>query len=131
MKKLIVFSALLFLVSARLYSQQINPADLIGTWEQTAAKHATMQFIDGGKVRYSYRGHTGSTRDYYYLLNTATTPALLTVDYAQNHKKHRNEYLIELVEADKLKLQVLSKKDSRDHFAAETAHKTVTLIRQK
>jgi hypothetical protein len=132
MKRVLLFSCFLFFAKATLYSQQINPADLIGTWDQSEGKHpATIMFVDSGKVRYSYKGHTGSTRDYYYLLNTTSTPAILTVDYSKKHKKHRNEYLIQLIDKDTLKLQVLYKKDSREHFTEEPKYKTVIVIRRK
>ncbi len=132
MKRVLLFSCFLFFAKAALYSQQINPADLVGTWDQSEGKTpATIMFVDSSKVRYSYKGHTGSTRDYYYLLNTTNTPVILTVDYSKKHKKHRNEYLIQFIDKDTLKLQVLYKKDSREHFTPEPKYKTVILIRRK
>jgi hypothetical protein len=132
MKKVSLFTFFLISFAAISFSQQINPIDLIGTWDQTTGKNpATILFIDSSRVRYSYKGHTGSAGNYYYLLNTVNTPAVLTVDYSKKHKKHRNEYLIQFVNKDTIKLQVLYKKDSRDHFADEPKDKTVLLARRK
>ena len=132
MTRIIFFSCLLICIGTKSYSQQINPADLIGTWDESAGKHAaTIEFVDSARVRYSYKGHTGSTRSYYYILHMDSTPVILTVDYSKKHKKHRNEYLIAFADKDTLKLQVLFKKDSRDHFSEEAKHKPVLLVRRK
>ena len=132
MKKWIVMCLLLVSSATVAYCQQITSASLIGTWDQQGGKHpATMLFLDSGRIRYSYKGHSGSSKTYYYLLNTSQDPALLTVDYSQKHKKHRNEYLVQLIDKDTIKLQVLFKKDSRQQFTPEPAYKTVTLVRRK
>jgi hypothetical protein len=132
MKKPVLFFFLLFFISIASYSQQINPADLIGTWDQTSGTHpATILFVDSIRVKYSYKGHTGVSPTYYYLLNTTNTPVILTVDFSEKHKKHRDEYLIQFTDKDTIKLQVLNKKDSRDHFSDDVKDRTVTLARRK
>jgi hypothetical protein len=131
MKKFILFSFIIISIASKSYSQQLGAAFLTGTWDQTSGSHpATIIFLEGGKVQYSYKGHTGTSSTYYYLLNTSTTPALLDVDFKENHKKHRNEYLIEVLNKDSIKLQVLFKKDSREHFTEDHKDQIVILARR-
>lgn len=121
----------MFSIISRLQSQQITTADLVGTWDQNIASHAaTIIFVDTARVRFSYKGHTGSTRSYYYLLNNATAPAVLTVDYRASHRRNRNVYLIQLIDKNTMKLQVLHKNEKRDHFDEEHKDKIVTLVRR-
>jgi hypothetical protein len=131
MKKI---SFLLFLsvgIITKSHSQNLTPSDLIGEWDQNITSHAAaIIFDDTSRVRFSYKGRTGSTRKYYYLLNSSQTPAILTVDYKANHKKHRNEYLIQLVDKNTMKLQVLHKKDSRQNFDESGDNMIITLIRK-
>jgi len=133
MKILFLFFSIIFFTSIAAHSQQITPSDLIGTWDQTGVdKHVpTMIFVDSAGVKFSYKGHSGSSKKYYYVINTLNTPTILTVDYKANHRKHRNEYLIQMIDKDTMKLQVLHKKDARDHFDEENKDKKiVTLIRR-
>jgi hypothetical protein len=131
MKKAILFSLMIFLVSAGLHSQQLVANRLVGTWDQNIKKHAaTIIFVDAEHVKFSYKGRTGTSKTYYYLLNNAKSPSLLMVDYKSNHKKHRNEYLIQLVDNDTIKLQVLNKHDSRDHFDNAKPERIITLLRR-
>ncbi len=131
MKRFLLLSILLYCLQPQGFSQQNGRPSLIGTWDQSNGKHpATIIFEDHEKVRYSYKGHTGTTRSYYYLLNDAATPSLLTVDYSKSHKKHRNEYLIEFLGANTLKIQVLYKKDSREHFDENKKSQIVLLNRR-
>jgi hypothetical protein len=133
MKILFLFFSIIFFSSIAAHSQQITPSDLIGTWDQSGVdKHVpTMIFVDSGGVKFSYKGHSGSSKKYYYVINNANTPIILTVDYKKNHRKHRNEYLIQLIDKDTMKLQVLHKKDARDHFDEEHKDKKiVTLVRR-
>jgi hypothetical protein len=132
MKRIALISFILISIITKSYSQQLTPAFLTSTWDQTTGSHpATIIFVDNSRVEYSYKGHTGKTQDFYYLLNTSNTPAILTVDFKENHKKHRNEYLIEVINKDTIKLQVLYKKDSRDHFSEEHKDQIVILARRK
>ena len=132
MKRIALFSLILIFIITKSYSQELTPKFLISTWDQTSGTHpATIIFADDKRVEYSYKGRTGKTEDFYYLLNTTNTPAILTVDFKENHKKHRNEYLIEVINNDTIKLQVLYKKDSRDHFTEEHKDQIVTLARRK
>jgi hypothetical protein len=131
MKKIFFLLLIVAGPAAKSYSQKITVTDIIGIWDQNITSHAaTIIFDDTSRVRFSYKGHTGSTRKYYYLLNNVQTPALLTVDYKDNHKKHRNEYLIQLIDRNTMKLQVLHKKDNREHFDTEDKSKIITLIRR-
>src|SRR5580692_10028378 len=105
MKRIVLFSFILISAATTTYGQQLTPAFLISTWDQTTGTHpATIIFVDNSRVEYSYKGRTGKTQDFYYLLNTSNTPAILTVDYKENHKKHRDEYLIEVINNDTIKL---------------------------
>ena len=132
MKKIVLFFFIFVSIISKSYSQELTPKFLTSTWDQTSGSHpATIIFLDGGKVQYSYKGHTGTSTTYYYLLNTTNKPALLDVDFKENHKKHRNEYLIEVINNDTIKLQVLFKKDSRDHFSEEHKDQIVMLARRK
>ncbi|HVM88649.1 MAG TPA: hypothetical protein VMT76_10720 [Puia sp.] len=128
------YISILLLTSAcitKSFSQNITPSDIVGTWDQNiSSRAATIIFDDVSRVRFSYKGHTGSTRKYYYLLNNTQTPAILTVDYRANHRRHRNEYLIQLTDKNTMKLQVLRKNDSRQHFDEEHNDKIITLIRR-
>ncbi len=133
MKILFLFFSILFFTSIAAHSQQITPSDLIGTWDQSGVdKHVpAMIFVDNAGVKFSYKGHSGSSKKYYYVINNLNTPTILTVDYKANHRKHRNEYLIQMIDKDTMKLQVLHKKDARDHFDEEHKDKKiVTLIRR-
>ena len=131
MKKAIFFSVFMFLIITGLHSQKPAISDLVGTWDQNISTHAaTIIFDDTSRVRFSYKGHTGSTRKYYYLLNNTSAPAVLTVDYKANHRRNRNVYLIQLVDKNTMKLQVIHKNESREHFDEEHKEKIVTLIRR-
>jgi hypothetical protein len=131
MKKITLFFFFMLSIIANLHSQQITVANLVGTWDQNIKKSAaTIIFVDTSRVRFSYKGHTGSTRSYYYLLNSSSTPAVLTVDYKANHKRNRNIYLIQLSDKNTMKLQVLHKNEKRDHFDEDNKEKIVTLIRR-
>jgi len=115
---------------AKSYSQKVNISDLIGTWDQNVSSQAaTIIFDDTSRVRFSYKGHTGSTTQYYYLLDNSHIPAVLTVDYKANHKRNRNIYLIELVDKNTMRLQVVHKNEDRTHFTDDKG-KIVTLIRR-
>ena len=131
MKKAILFSLMIFLLSAGAHSQQVLGNRLVGTWDQNIKKHAaTIIFLDGEHVKFSYKGRTGTSKTYYYLLNNSKIPSLLTVDYKPNHRKHRNEYLIQLVDNDTIRLQVLAKHDNRDHFDNANPERIITLLRR-
>ena len=131
MKKPVLFFVLMLIACTGLRSQQVKIADLIGTWDQNIKKYAaTIIFVDNEKVRFSYKGRTGTSKNYYYLLDASNTPTLLTVDFKPSHRKHRNEYLIELLDKNTMKLQVLHKHDSRSHFDEEHPGNIVTLIRR-
>jgi hypothetical protein len=131
MKKSIFFFLFMFSMLASLHSQQLKVADLVGTWDQNIKTHAaTIIFVDTARVKFSYKGHSGSTRSYYYLLNNSKTPAVLTVDYRANHRRNRNIYLIQLVDKNTMKLQVIHKNESRDSFDEDNKEKVVTLIRR-
>ncbi len=130
MKKIFVIFLFSLGIVAKSYSQKINISDLVGTWDQNVSSQAaTIIFDDTSRVRFSYKGHTGSTTKYYYLLNNSQTPAVLTVDYKANHKRNRNIYLIELVDKNTIKLQVLHKDEDRTHFS-DDKDKIVTLMRR-
>jgi len=130
MKKTFVIFLFSFGIIAKSHSQRINISDLIGTWDQNISNQpATIIFDDTSRVRFSYKGHTGSTTKYYYLLDNNQTPSVLTVDYKANHKKNRNTYLIQLVDKNTMKLQVLHKNEDRTHFT-DDKDKIVTLIRR-
>jgi hypothetical protein len=133
MKRFFLFCIIISFTSIAAHSQQLNPSDLIGTWDQSGVdKHVpTMIFVDSSRVKFSYKGHSGSSKKYYYVINNLNTPIILTVDYKANHRKHRNEYLIQMIDKDTMKLQVLHKKDSRDHFDEKHEDKIVTLARRK
>jgi hypothetical protein len=131
MKKTIFFSIFMLSIIAKLHSQQVTVNDLVGTWDQNIKKSAaTIIFVDTARVRFSYKGHTGSTRSYYYLLNNSSTPAVLTVDYRANHRRNRNVYLIQLVDKNTMKLQVISKGSGQVSFNEGSKEKIVTLIRR-
>jgi len=131
MKKAIFYFLFMFSAIASLHSQRLTKNDLVGTWDQNIKKSAaTIIFVDTARVRFSYKGHTGSTRSYYYLLDNSKTPALLTVDYRANHRRNRNIYLILLVDKNTMKLQVIHKKDRQGNFSEESKEKIVTLIRR-
>jgi hypothetical protein len=133
MKILFFLFGIIFFASFSAHSQQITPADLIGAWDQSGVdKHVpAMIFVDSSRVEFSYKGHTGTSKKYYYTINNASTPIILTVDFKANHRKHRNEYLIQIVDKDTMKLQVLHKKDARDHFDEAHADKIYTIVRRK
>jgi hypothetical protein len=133
MKKIVALFFVFFILFAKLsYSQQFNPTDLIGTWDETTGAHpATIIFLDSNSIRYSYKGHTGTSHIYYYVLNSNNSPATLKVDRNKTHTRNRNEYLIQMVDANTIKLQVLFKRDSRDHFDESKKDKVVTLVRRK
>ena len=132
MKRTMVLFFIFFFISKIGSAQQLTPENLIGTWDQINGKNpATIIFVDNLRVRYSYKGHSGTTRDYYYLIDNAKNPAILTVDYSQSHKKHRNEYLIKFINKDTIKLELLYKSDSRDHFKEEPSDQIVTLSLRK
>jgi len=127
-----VFFFIFGFLSNYAFSQQVTSFKLWGTWDQINGKNpATIIFVDSSRVRYSYKGHKGSTHDYYYWINNTNNPAILTVDYSPNHRKHRNEYLIEFISKDTIRMQVLYKKDSRDHFKEEPSDQIVTLSLRK
>jgi len=130
MKKIILFLSLVLFFAFKSYSQNpVTPNDLIGTWDQNIRiRPATIIFDDTVRVRFSYKGHSGSTRKYYYYLNNSQNPTLLTVDY-KPHRKLRDEYLIQLVDNNTIKLQPLKKHDDRDHFS-DKKDMIVTLIRR-
>lgn len=131
MKKAISFSLFMFAIIASSHSQQLKIADLVGTWDQNIKTHAaTIIFVDTSRVKFSYKGHTGSTKSYYYLLNSSNTPAKLTVDYKANHRRNRNIYLIQLADRNTIKLQVIHKDNNQDHFDEASKEKIVTLIRR-
>ena len=133
MKSLFFLLGIILFTSFSAHSQQISPADLIGTWDQSGVdKHVpAMIFVDSSRVAFSYKGHTGTSKKYYYTINNASTPIILTVDYKANHRKHRNEYLIQIIDKDTMKLQVLHKKDARDHFDEANPNKIYTIVRRK
>lgn len=133
MKILFFLFGIIFFTSFSAHSQQINPADLIGAWDQSGVdKHVpAMIFVDSSRVEFSYKGHTGTSKKYYYTINNANTPIILTVDTKANHRKHRNEYLIQIVDKDTMKLQVLHKNDARDHFDEAHPDKIYTIVRRK
>lgn len=131
MKIPISLSIFMFGIIAGLHSQQIKTADLVGTWDQNIKTHAaTIIFVDTSRVKFSYKGHMGSTRSYYYMLNNSKPLAVLKVDYRANHRRNRNIYLIQLIDRNTMKLQVLHKNEIRDHFDEEDKEKIVTLIRR-
>ncbi|HLK29086.1 MAG TPA: hypothetical protein VKT28_10955 [Puia sp.] len=131
MKKISFLLLLSAGIITRSYSQKITPSDLVGEWDQNITTHAAaIIFDDTSHVRFSYKGRTGSTKKYYYLLDNSQTPAILTVDYKANHKKHRNEYLIQMVDKNTIKLQVLHKKDNRQNFDESGNSMIITLIRK-
>jgi hypothetical protein len=131
MKKSIFLLLITFGIVSASHGQQLTTTDLIGTWDQNIKTHAaTIIFVDTSRVRFSYKGHTGSTRKYYYLLNNSGTPAVLTVDYRANHRRNRNVYLIQLIDKNTMKLQVISKEGSQIKFNEESKEKIVTLIRR-
>lgn len=119
-------------IKASGYSQQISAQSLVGAWDQTnvTGTQPTIIFEDSARVSFSYKGHIGKTRSYYYILDATQSPALLTVDYSASHKKHRNQYLIQMVDKNTLKLQELLRKDSKDHFAEGKDSHFVTLTRR-
>jgi hypothetical protein len=131
--KVLFFIFGIFFTSFFAHGQQITSADLIGTWDQSGVeKHVpAMIFVDSSRVEFSYKGHTGTSKKYYYIINNASTPIILTVDYKANHRKHRNEYLIQIIDKDTMKLQVLHKKDARDHFDEANPNKIYTIVRRK
>jgi hypothetical protein len=132
MKKTLFGFSLITCLVLTSRGQSVNPADLIGTWDQNGGKHPpTMIFVDSARIAYSYKGHSGTSKKYYYLINNTNLPTILTVDYRANHRKHRNEYLIQLVDKDTLKLQVIKKRDARDHFDEEHKDRVFTLVRRK
>ncbi|HLY72293.1 MAG TPA: hypothetical protein VKR53_21320, partial [Puia sp.] len=96
---LFLFGIILF-SSFSGHSQQITPADLVGTWDQSGLdKHVpSMIFVDSSRVEFSYKGHSGTSKKYYYIINNINSPVILTVDYKANHRKHRNEYLIQIID---------------------------------
>jgi len=111
---------------------QVMPEDLVGTWDQSGGSRTpTMIFLDSARVKFSYKDRSGSSKSFYYLVNNSNTPVILTVDYKADHKKHRNEYLIQLIDKNTLKLQVIEKKDKRDHFDDEHPEKVFTLLRRQ
>ena len=131
MKKIIFLFLFMLGMIAGLHSQQLTKTDLIGTWDQDIKKSAaTIIFVDTGRVKFSYKGHTGSSRRYYNMLDNSKTLSVLTVDYRANHRRNRNVYLIQLVDKNTMKLQVIQKKESRDHFDEANKYKVVTLIRR-
>ena len=129
---LFLFGIILF-SSFSGHSQQITPADLVGTWDQSGLdKHVpSMIFVDSSRVEFSYKGHSGTSKKYYYIINNTNSPVILTVDYRANHRKHRNEYLIQIIDKDTMKLQVLHKKDARDHFDETNPNRIYTISRRK
>ncbi len=131
MKNLIFLSIFLFGLAAALYSQGLAKTDLTGTWDQNIKKRAaTIIFVDTVRVRFSYKGHSGSTRSYFYLLDASGNPAKLKVDFRANHRRNRNIYLIQLVDRNTMKLQVIHKNDNQDHFDEASKEKIITLIRR-
>jgi hypothetical protein len=130
MKKFVFLLFSVLFITLKSYSQNpFTPNDLIGTWDQNISKRsATIIFDDTSRVRFSYKGHTGSTRKYYYYLNNSQNPALLTVDY-KAHRKLRNEYLIQMVDKSTIRLQVLHKHDDRTHFDEKNGQ-IITLTRR-
>jgi hypothetical protein len=133
MKSLFFLLGFILFTSFYAHSQQISPADLIGAWDQSGVdKHVpSMIFVDSSRVEFSYKGHTGTSKKYYYIINNATTPIILTIDYKANHRKHRNEYLIQIIDKDTMKLQVLHTKDARDHFDETNPDRIYTIVRRK
>src|ERR1700683_3715026 len=133
MKIFLFLSGLVLFTAGSAQGQQISPADLIGTWDQSGVnKHVpSMIFVDSSRVAFSYKGHSGTSKKYYYLINNTDTPIILTVDYKANHRKHRNEYLIQVIDKDTIKLQVLHKKDARNHFDEGHPTKIYTVTRRK
>ncbi|HLX91901.1 MAG TPA: hypothetical protein VKR32_09470 [Puia sp.] len=127
---LLLFSLVAILHSAN--AQPITASQLMGTWDQAGkSSHVpSMIFVDTAKVKFSYKGHSGTSKSYYYIIKNSNVPTILTVDYKANHRKHRNEYLIQLVANDTMKLQVLHKKDARDHFNEDNPNKIYTLVRR-
>jgi hypothetical protein len=110
---------------------QVSPEDLFGTWDQSGGSRTpTMIFLDSSRVKFSYKDRSGASKKFYYLINNANTPVILTVDYKADHRKHRNEYLIQLIDKNTLKLQVIEKKDRRDHFDDEHPEKVFTLLKR-
>ncbi|HXB43057.1 MAG TPA: hypothetical protein VNV85_03335 [Puia sp.] len=131
MKETIFFFLFMFFCIAGLRSQQLKKTDLEGTWDQNVKKNAaTIIFVDTARVRFSYKGHSGSSRSYYYLLDNSKTPSVLTVDYRANHRRNRNVYLIQLIDKKTMKLQVILKKESRDHFDEADKNKMVILVKR-
>jgi hypothetical protein len=131
MNKTIFFFLFTVVCISDVRSQQLKKTDLEGTWDQDVKKNAaTIIFVDTARVRFSYKGHSGSTRSYYYLLDNRKTPSVLTVDYRANHRRNRNVYLIQLVDKKTMKLQVIQKKESRDHFDEADKNKMVILTRR-
>ena len=131
MKKLLFFISVILCVAVKSKGQSVTAGSLVGIWDQNVSNHAaTIIFDDTSRVRFSYKGRKGSTKKYYYILNNAQTPAILTVDYKANHKKHRNEYLIEFIDKNTMRLQVLHKKDDRTHFNESEKENLITLNRR-
>jgi hypothetical protein len=132
MKISFLFFGILLFTSVAVHGQQINPADLIGIWDQNGGSHPpTMIFVDNSGVRFSYKGHTGTSKKYDYLINNNNVPIIMTVYKKANHRKIRNEYLIQVLDKDTMKLQVLRKKSPRDHFDEDRPDKIFTLVRRK
>jgi hypothetical protein len=111
---------------------QITPEDLAGTWDQSGGTRTpSMIFLDSSRVKFSYKDHSGSSSKFYYVINNSNTPVILTIDYKADHRKHRNEYLIQMIDKNTMKLQVIDKKDRRDHFDDEHPEKIFTLLRRQ
>jgi hypothetical protein len=125
------FLAFILFSSAHVYCQQVTTRDLIGVWDQMSGpRRPSMIFIDSLRVKFSYKDRTGSSRAYYYILDNSKMPAVLTVDFKKDHRKHRDEYLIQMTDKDTLKLQVIGKKTPRDHFDENKPDKIYTLVKR-
>jgi hypothetical protein len=133
MKRIIICLCLFVGVVRSAYAQSpVSSSGLVGTWDQEGGKHPpTMIFVDSASVKFSYKGHTGASKKYPYLINYANTPSIITVYKKANRHRIRNEYLVQAIDSDTIKLQVIKKNDSRDHFAEGQKNRVVTLVRRK
>ncbi|MBS1946215.1 MAG: hypothetical protein JST47_00465 [Bacteroidetes bacterium] len=132
MKALILLLLSISFIVQKSFGQNIAASDLVGTWDQNVmSRAATIIFDDASRVRFSYKGRSGSTRKYYYLLDNLQIPVTLTVYYRANHKRQRNKYLLELTDKNTMKLQVVRKKGTALHFDETRKDKIITLNRRR
>ncbi len=120
----------IFLLTGAVKGQNFCQKNIIGIWDFIHTRDsASIQFMDSVNVCSIYRGFRMPCST--YKINFAVHPNLLTLITIDNGIKREVKNLIEFVNIDTLKIQVLTSRDKTDRFADVSGNKIGFLVRRK